>query len=146
MNDKDVTLSPIELFELKFEALTVMATVKEEVEIEPGKTKNMEVEKCILNDCTGMFSPNTFTAIVGPSGCGKTTLLNLLSARLIANNLKLSGRLFVNQEQVYDINVHGDKIGYVMQEDLLFPTFTPRECFNFIADMRLVGLSSEQKR
>ena len=39
LNDKDVTLSPIELFELKFEALTVMATVKEEVEIEPGKTK-----------------------------------------------------------------------------------------------------------
>lgn len=63
----------------------------------PGKFKKMDVEKCILNDCSGMFSPNTFTAIVGPSGCGKTTLLNLLSARLLANNLKLSGKLFVNQ-------------------------------------------------
>jgi ABC-type uncharacterized transport system YnjBCD ATPase subunit len=73
-----------------------------------------------------MFSPYTFTAIVGPSGCGKTTLLSLLSARLLANNLQLSGSLFVNQKQVYDINVYGDKIGYVMQEDLLFPTFTPR--------------------
>lgn len=112
----------------------------------PGRLKKMDVEKCILNDCSGMFSPNTFTAIVGPSGCGKTTLLNLLSARLLANNLKLSGKLFVNQEQVYDINVHGDKIGYVMQEDLLFPTFTPRECFTFIADMRLVNLTSEERK
>lgn len=80
---------------------------------------------------------------MGPSGCGKTTLLNLLSARLLSNNLTLSGEIFVNQRQVYDINVYGDRIGYVMQEDLLFPTFTPRECFTFIANMRLINLSEE---
>jgi ABC-type multidrug transport system ATPase subunit len=28
-------------------------------------------------------------------------------------------------------------VGYVMQEDLMLPTFTPRETFKFIADMRM---------
>jgi ABC-type multidrug transport system ATPase subunit len=28
-------------------------------------------------------------------------------------------------------------VGYVMQEDLILPTFTPRETFKFITDMRL---------
>ena len=65
------------------------------------------VDKKIISDCSGIFSPNTFTAIVGPSGCGKTTLLNLLSGRLLSTNLKLSGQLFVNSKQVYDVNQHG---------------------------------------
>lgn len=33
-----------------------------------------------------------------------------------------------------------------MQEDLLFPTFTPRETFAFIANMRLIGVSPEKKK
>jgi ABC-type multidrug transport system ATPase subunit len=32
-----------------------------------------------------------------------------------------------------------------MQEDLLFATFTPRECFRFIASMRLVKLTPEER-
>lgn len=36
-------------------------------------------------------------------------------------------------------------IGYVMQEDLMLPTFTPRETFRFIVDMRLPLKSEEQK-
>lgn len=36
-------------------------------------------------------------------------------------------------------------IGYVMQEDLLLPTFTPKETFRFIADMRLPNKTSEEK-
>jgi ABC-type Fe3+/spermidine/putrescine transport system ATPase subunit len=73
------------------------------------------VDKCILEDCSGIFSPGHVTAIVGPSGCGKTTLLNLLSARLLSTNLTLSGKLYVNQKEIFDVNVYGDKIGYVMQ-------------------------------
>ena len=36
-------------------------------------------------------------------------------------------------------------IGYVMQEDLMLPTFTPWETFKFIADMRLPSKTQEEK-
>lgn len=36
-------------------------------------------------------------------------------------------------------------IGYVMQEDLMLPTFTPRETFRFITDMRLPSKTDEEK-
>lgn len=36
-------------------------------------------------------------------------------------------------------------IGYVMQEDLMLPTFTPRETFRFITDMRLPQKTDEEK-
>lgn len=32
-------------------------------------------------------------------------------------------------------------VGYVMQEDLMLATFTPRETFRFITDMRLANMS-----
>lgn len=72
-------------------------------------------------------------------------MLNLLSGRLLSTNLLLSGQLVVNSEPTNDINKHGEKIGYVMQQDLLYATFTPRETFNFIANLRLVGMNAEEK-
>ena len=102
-----------------------------------GKNKKVKVNKTILDNASGIFSPNTFTAIIGPSGCGKTTLLNILSGRLLSQNLKLSGNLFVNKRDTKDMNIYGERIGYVMQQDILLATFTPRECFTFVANMRL---------
>lgn len=66
------------------------------------------------------------TAILGPSGSGKTTLLNLLSGRLLSKNLDVRGRILVNGEEVSNIGKFKSLIGYVMQEDLLMATFSPR--------------------
>jgi ABC-type multidrug transport system ATPase subunit len=33
-----------------------------------------------------------------------------------------------------------------MQTDILLATFTPRECFMFISNMRLINLSKEEKQ
>jgi len=43
------------------------------------------------------------------------------------------------------LNEFGEKIGYVMQNDVLLATFTPRECFMFIANMRLINLNKQEK-
>ena len=85
------------------------------------------------------------TAILGPSGCGKTTMLNLLSGRLLSKNLTLNGIVKVNNKSVTSMSDYKSFIGYVMQEDLLLPTFTPKETFRFIADMRLPNKTSEEK-
>ena len=85
------------------------------------------------------------TAILGPSGCGKTTMLNLLSGRLLSKNLTLNGIVKVNNKSVTSMSDYKSLIGYVMQEDLLLPTFTPKETFRFIADMRLPNKTSEEK-
>lgn len=82
--------------------------------------------KTILKPCSGKFEPKTFTAIVGPSGCGKTTMLNLLSGRLISNNLSLYGNITINGASVQNVNKYKNLIGYVMQDDLIMATFTPR--------------------
>lgn len=81
------------------------------------------------------------TAILGPSGSGKTTLLNLLSGRLLSKNLDIRGRIKINGKIVDNIGDYKSMIGYVMQEDLLLPTFTPRETFKFVIDMRLAHKS-----
>ncbi len=100
--------------------------------------------KKILRDIKGMSVAGELTSIIGPSGCGKTTLLNFLSGRLYSQNLELSGQIRVNGEESNDMTKLGDKMAYVMQDDVLCPVFTPRESFLFAADLRLT-LSREQK-
>lgn len=85
------------------------------------------------------------TAVLGPSGSGKTTMLNLLSGRLLSKNLKLRGNIKINGRNVTTMADYKSVIGYVMQEDLMLPTFTPRETFRFIVDMRLPLKTDEEK-
>lgn len=80
---------------------------------------------------------------MGPSGSGKTTMLNLLSGRLLSKNLVLKGRIIINGKPVTTMFDYKSVVGYVMQEDLMLPTFTPRETFRFITDMRLHDKTAE---
>jgi ABC-type multidrug transport system ATPase subunit len=82
---------------------------------------------------------------MGPSGSGKTTMLNLLSGRLLSKNLVLRGEIKINGKLVNTMADYKSVIGYVMQEDLMLPTFTPRETFRFITDMRLPQKTDEEK-
>ena len=72
-------------------------------------------------------------------------MLNLLSGRLLSNNLTLHGNLFINGNQVQNVNKFKNLIGYVMQDDFMLATFTPRETFKFIADLRMANKTEEHK-
>ena len=61
-----------------------------------------------------------FIAIVGPSGCGKSTLLNIIGGI----DTKSGGEIIMNNDM---------KIGYMLQNDCLFPWLT-------ILDNCLLGL------
>ena len=59
-------------------------------------------------------------------GCGKTTLLNFLSGRMVCDNLTMTGLMKINGVSVENIDVVSNQIAYVMQDDILLATFTPR--------------------
>ena len=52
-------------------------------------------------------------------------MLNLLSGRLLSKNLTLRGVVKINNMAIKSMSEHNSLIGYVMQEDILLPTFTP---------------------
>lgn len=66
---------------------------------------------------------NTVTALAGPSGCGKTTLL-----RVIAGLTPSQGLLTFNdvtwQDDTIIVPSHRRRIGFVFQDDQLFPHLT----------------------
>ncbi|WP_028561190.1 ABC transporter ATP-binding protein [Paenibacillus pinihumi] len=64
--------------------------------------------------------PGEFISLVGPSGCGKTTLLSLLAGLL----LPTEGEVLLHGEQVKRPST---KVGYMLQQDYLFPWRTIRE-------------------
>lgn len=78
----------------------------------------------VLEEVSFQVEEGEFICIIGPSGCGKTTLL-----KIIANLLTTSaGRVLYNDNLI--ICERGD-IGYVFQENALFPWLTVRENLEF---------------
>lgn len=84
--------------------------------------------KCEINaleDFSFTLNEGEFVSIVGPSGCGKSTILSILT-----NLISQSSGSF----EIYNNN----KIGYMLQEDSLFP-------FRNILNNCLLGLEINHK-
>jgi len=79
-----------------------------------------------LKDITFDVKENEFISIVGPSGCGKSTILTILAG--ILN--KTSGEI--------SFNISNPKLGYMLQEDALFPWRT-------VLDNACLGLDIKKK-
>ena len=96
--------------------------------------------KQILTNVTGELKPGELTCILGPSGSGKTTLLNILSGRTGAGGkfkAEINGEIALNSVPISPVKQQ-HAFGYVMQDDALFPTETPREILDFNAQLRLM--------
>nr|AIU41652.1 ABC transporter family protein [Hevea brasiliensis] len=99
-------------------------------------------EKYILNGITGSVNPGQVLALMGPSGSGKTTLLNLLGGRLIQPGV---GGSITYNDQPYSKFLKS-RIGFVTQDDVLFPHLTVKETLTYAALLRLPKtLTKEQK-
>jgi len=100
--------------------------------------------KEILQGITGQLKPGELTCILGPSGSGKTSLLNILAGRVRPggkSSAQFGGGIYVNG-MPFEPSRNQHLFGYVMQEDALFATSTPREIFEFSAGLRL-GISDQ---
>jgi len=94
--------------------------------------------KEILTDNSGFVQGGELCAIVGPSGSGKTSLLNILAARVRSKGAaqRVSGTILLDGQPISGAALR-KRIAYVMQQDLLCPTQTPREALLFSAVLRL---------
>lgn len=106
---------------------------------EPGKSIS---EKTILNGVTGLVCPGEILAMLGPSGSGKTTLLNALGCRLAKN--RLSGKITYNGLPFSSTIKR--KIGFVAQDDVMYPHLTVSETLIFTALLRLPKTLSKAEK
>jgi ABC-type multidrug transport system ATPase subunit len=75
---------------------------------------------------------------MGASGAGKTSLLNALCDRIsLKRGCTLKGDLMLNDEVKLTQSAFGNVGSYVMQDDILFIHFTPREALRFAARLKL---------
>ena len=73
-----------------------------------------------LADITFSIDEGEFVSILGPSGCGKSTILSIIAG--IVEQTK--GDVFINGQPIQQENL---QIGYMLQQDYLFPWKTIME-------------------
>lgn len=115
----------------------------------PSRIKNQDIRwsglnysikgKEILQNCWGYVPNRKLFGILGPSGSGKSSLLNVLSGRSsssAADGITVKGHIEVAGIKIDPVKFRKN-IAYVMQEDALMATATPREALRFSALLRL---------
>ncbi|KAM0010814.1 putative ABC transporter, AAA+ ATPase domain, P-loop containing nucleoside triphosphate hydrolase [Helianthus debilis subsp. tardiflorus] len=103
--------------------------------------KSESLEKLILKGITGMVLPGEMLAMLGPSGSGKTTLLTALGGRLSGN---LEGTITYNGKPFTSIMKR--HIGFVTQDDVLYPHLTVNETLVFTSLLRLPNNFTSQEK
>lgn len=106
------------------------------------KRMTTKLEKDILNGITGSVNPREVLALMGPSGSGKTTLLSLLGGRL---REPAPGGLVTYNDQPYS-KLLKSRIGFVTQDDVLFPHLTVMETLTYAALLRLPKSLTKQEK
>jgi ABC-type glutathione transport system ATPase component len=103
-------------------------------------------DPAVLRAISGAARPGDVIALLGPSGSGKTSLLNVLSGRITSmGGHKVHARITING-RIMSAQELGPKVAYVMQEDALHPTSTPREALAFSAALRLPPSVTPEQR
>lgn len=105
----------------------------------PFKKKTKKIT--LIKDVSGFAMPGDMIVIMGPSGCGKTTLLNILAKR---KEIGVSGEILFNG--LKRDNNYVRRVGYVLQDDILFPVLTVYQTLLVQARLRLPREMSLKKK
>jgi ABC-2 type transport system ATP-binding protein len=94
-------------------------------------------------DLTFTIPPGTIFGLIGPSGCGKTTTVRLLTGVEQPDR----GQLTVMEctPSTFSTRMR-ERIGYMPQHFVLYPTLTVWENLNFVASLYGMGYLSRRKR
>lgn len=93
------------------------------------------INKQILRGVKGVAVPGEFLVLLGPSGSGKTTLIQILCGRANATKYQVDGNLTYN-DRALSKSVRR-KVGFVMQDDVLYQALTVRETLAYAAALRM---------
>ncbi len=97
----------------------------------------------ILNDITLAIEPGELVGIMGPSGAGKTTLLKALSGYRPPEQ----GTVLLDESPLMRAHaMFRHCLGYVPQDDLLFPELTVARSLDYVARLRLPGDVTPEER
>jgi phosphate transport system ATP-binding protein len=114
------------------------------------KIENLDVyieDQHILKDINLTIPEKSITCIIGPSGCGKSTFLKTLNRMHDETpEVKINGRVFVNDENIYDKNANvidtRKKMGLLAQR----PCPLPMSIFDNVAyGPRIHGIKKRKK-
>jgi ABC-type multidrug transport system ATPase subunit len=94
----------------------------------------------LLDRVSFSVMPGEFVGLLGPSGCGKTTLLTCLSG---VN--KVEGVFYNGESLAATAASCANVIGYVPQDDILYPELTVLETLFFSARLRLNSRTSDER-
>jgi ABC-type multidrug transport system ATPase subunit len=123
--EKGVSSKNVKPVKLSFENLEF------EVNITLGKDEQKKTgskmgRQKIIKGVSGYALPGETLYIMGASGAGKTSLLNMLSDRISTRDGQtLSGEIKINDSMRVSQQVFGSLAAYVMQDDVLYDSFTP---------------------
>ncbi|GMI99959.1 ATP-binding cassette G21 [Hibiscus trionum] len=95
----------------------------------------------VLYGVSGVVRPGELLAMLGPSGSGKTTLLTALGGRLTG---KFSGTVTYNGRPFSSFVKR--RIGFVAQDDVLYPHLTVFETLSYAALLKLPKKLTRQEK
>ncbi|OUM84901.1 MAG: spermidine/putrescine ABC transporter ATP-binding protein [Caldibacillus debilis] len=96
-----------------------------------------DAKTAALLDISFSVREQEFVSLVGPSGCGKTTLLSIMAGLMEPT----VGKVTLEDEKVHP---KSRKIGYMLQQDYLFPWKTVEE--NILIGLKLTRQLNEETR
>jgi len=111
---------------------------------EKGNAKKHNSKSQILFNVTAGVAPGEVLALMGPSGSGKTSLLSILGGRT-QREVEVKGEvLFNGRSPTRNLK---RKMGFVLQDDLMFASLTVWETLWYAAQLRLPeSMSYEERR
>ena len=135
---RDRSKTQFDGFSLRFEDLIIWVPEK-------NSCLKKREEKDILKGISARIPKGNMTAIIGPSGSGKTTLMNYLSGRQNESQMFRSYcNYYINGAKIDNVNRFKNIIGYVLQDDIMETSLTPRQLFTFYSKLR--GLSNIKEK
>jgi len=91
-------------------------------------------DKYVIKNCTLSVYEGEFLTILGPSGCGKTTVLRMISGLEMVSG----GKIYLDGEDVTDIDAVKRPVNTVFQNFALFPHMTIEENIGYGLKMKKV--------
>ncbi|MBU1221534.1 ATP-binding cassette domain-containing protein [Myxococcota bacterium] len=94
----------------------------------------------IVNNVNVVLKAGEFVAVMGPSGSGKTTLFEILNGY----KKPTSGNVYLNDFDIYENwDRLKESIGYVPQDDIIYPDLKVYESLYYTAKLRLPSDTSD---